>query len=515
MREKVARLVKEGNKGQAEKFQKQLDQLLAHIEKLRSASQVENYDTGSIFDWSVEFAEVFEDGGFDIVLANPPYVQQEEIDKDVKKRLLELYSEAMTGKSDLFVAFYARGLQLLKDGGTHVFVCSNSWLDVKYGGKLQSYLLNNSHVAAIYDSAIERQFASADINTIISFIYKKEPDDDDITQFVSLRAPFLEALADATKRRVLTKTSAEIWENGSDLNNEYEGDKWGGRYLRAPDIYFTILEKGRDKLVPLGSVVTVNEGRPTGANDFFYVQHAIAEEFQIEDEFLYPGLMKTRGFNRFDIRSDHLDRYFLSVDCPKHELKQKKVLDYIDKGESDGLNDRKTFAKKTEWYRFRVRAIAELVSPCGIGSTFFCARNTASAVASNSYTEFRVNDEGDTILLWGILNSVLVWFQLEILGRSSLGGGMLKVDPIEYRSLRVPELTLLEPKRNRIEEIFEILKERTVGSLNQEVSSSDRRELDNIIFDALGLTTGERDAVYEAVIGLVSKRLQRAQTVTN
>ena len=42
----------------------------------------------------------------------------------------------------------------------------------------------------------------------------------------------------------------------------------------------------------------------------------------------------------------------------------------------------------------------------------------------------------------------------------------------------------------------------------------DRRELDNIIFDALGLTTGERDAVYEAVIDLVSKRLQSAQTIT-
>jgi len=41
-----------------------------------------------------------------------------------------------------------------------------------------------------------------------------------------------------------------------------------------------------------------------------------------------------------------------------------------------------------------------------------------------------------------------------------------------------------------------------------------RRELDNIIFDALGLTIGELDAVYEAVIDLVSKRLKRAQSIT-
>lgn len=514
LKEKIDRLVNLGDKGQAERFQKQLDVLLAHISRLKASTAIENYDTGDIFDWSVEFAEVFEDGGFDIVLANPPYVQQEEIPLETKSRLLAIYGEAMTGKSDLFVAFYARGLQLLKDDGTHVFVCSNSWLDVAYGGKLQGYLLNNSHVAAIYDSAIERQFASADINTIISFIHKKEPDDDDETLFVSLRAPFLEALADETKRRVVTKTSAEIWESGSNENNRYEGDKWGGKYLRAPDIYSAIFDCGNNALVRLGSIVTVNEGRPTGANDFFYVQRAIAAEYQIEDEYLYPGLMKTRGFNRFELRSEHLDRYFLAVDFSKQELNRRKVLGYINQGEQDGLHKRKTFAKKAEWYRFRVRTIAELVSPCGIGATFFCAMNSAGAVASNSYTEFRVNNDRDTILLWGILNSVLVWFQLELLGRSSLGGGLLKVDPIEYRGLKVPALELLDSQRMRIEAVFEILKTRLVGTLENEVVATDRRELDNIVFDALGLTTGERDAVYEAVIDLVSKRLQRAQTVT-
>ena len=50
----------------------------------------------------------------------------------------------------------------------HVFVCSNSWLDSGYGGALQRFLLLNSHVQAVYDSAVERQFATADINTIIS-----------------------------------------------------------------------------------------------------------------------------------------------------------------------------------------------------------------------------------------------------------------------------------------------------------------------------------------------------------
>lgn len=87
------------------------------------------------FDWPVEFAEVFADGGFDIALANPPYVRQELIGP-TKSTLLLRYPDAMTGKSDLYCAFYARALEVLKTGGMHVFVCSNSWLDVGYGGKL-------------------------------------------------------------------------------------------------------------------------------------------------------------------------------------------------------------------------------------------------------------------------------------------------------------------------------------------------------------------------------------------
>ena len=41
----------------------------------------------------------------------------------------------------------------------------------------------------------------------------------------------------------------------------------------------------------------------------------------------------------------------------------------------------------------------------------------------------------------------------------------------------------------------------------------DRRELDAIIFDALGLTQGERDGVYAAVVNLVEARLRKARSL--
>jgi type I restriction-modification system DNA methylase subunit len=508
-------------KDAAEQYKKEQNSLIAQVAEWKAISEVDHYDTGDIFDWSVEFAEVFEDGGFDVVLANPPYVRQEEIDKDIKKKLLTLYSEAMTGKSDLFVAFYARGLQLLKDGGTHVFVCSNSWLDVGYGGKLQGYLLNNSHVAAIYDSAIERQFASADINTIISFIHKQEPDDDDITRFVSLRAPFNEAILDDTKCRVVTKMCSEIWESGSNENNRYEGDKWGGKYLRAPDIYFTIFEKGKDKLKKLGNIAQVKYGQKTGSNEFFLLNRSEQELWNIEEDFLRSFVKSSRECRSMRISQDQIGLKVFSCSLGKEELAGTNALEYIEYGENDNEwidpNDgvakppylNSSCAVRRIWYDTGIQRPPDFIWFKGFNERFLVVSNEDGAAVGDRLYAVSLNDEYAAYKSEALicLNSTMSQLFTELHGRVNLGEGALDIMTYEVASIPV-----LLP--NLISVVEMPITEREILPVSQEVIQPDRRELDNIIFDALGLTSGERDAVYEAVIDLVSKRLQRAQSIT-
>jgi hypothetical protein len=102
------------------------------------------------FDWAVEFAEVFADGGFDIQVANPPYVRQELI-KDLKPTLQKVYPSVYTGTSDLYCFFYARALQLLKPGGMLAFISPNKWFRAKYGEKLRKHIADNCHVHSITD----------------------------------------------------------------------------------------------------------------------------------------------------------------------------------------------------------------------------------------------------------------------------------------------------------------------------------------------------------------------------
>ncbi|MBI1900878.1 MAG: N-6 DNA methylase, partial [Planctomycetia bacterium] len=64
-------------------------------------------------DWPTTFPEVFtaERGGFDAVLANPPYLRQELIDPRTKARLLAAFSDGASGFSDLCCYFYLLGLR--------------------------------------------------------------------------------------------------------------------------------------------------------------------------------------------------------------------------------------------------------------------------------------------------------------------------------------------------------------------------------------------------------------------
>ncbi|MGQ9600585.1 MAG: hypothetical protein ACUVWZ_14370 [Anaerolineae bacterium] len=92
---------------------------------------------------------------------------------------------------------------------------------------------------------------------------------------------------------------------------KYQGGKWGGKFLRAPDIFFTILEKGKGKLVRLGDIAEVRFGIKTGANEFFYleptgqpapeglvhVRNGAGWEGYLEAEFLKP-VIKAQGRSR-------------------------------------------------------------------------------------------------------------------------------------------------------------------------------------------------------------------------
>ncbi len=547
----------------------QREALEAEIAELED--QKRNLKDERPFIWAIEFAEIFFDqGGFDIIIGNPPYVRQESISdpngrlnpKDYKAALEEMVrldfpeyfakskvqlnefkkNRKPDGRSDLYTCFYIRSLRLLNPQGVHVFICSNSWLDVGYGGWLQEFFLRRAPLYLVIDNHAKRSFERADVNTIISVAGapEREVPTEHVVHFVAFKRPFEEAaLSDnfiAIERaveitrtedyRVVPLSAAELLREGSEggekelqTTGQYEGNKWGGKYLRAPDIYFTILKKGKGKLVRLGDVdVEVNEGRPTGANDFFFVTPQLAKEFQIEENYLKPAIMKTRGRAYLRITLNQIDSYFLTL--PKDEKWTKdKVAKYLKFGEQEVLPKSRTLMAKKNWWYIPMRSPADLIAPCGYGERVWCGLNDVQAITSNSYTEIRLHSKNYLPSIFFTLNHPIGWLFLEIVGRASLGGGLLKVDPIEYRQIWVVQVEkeLFIPFNREVQSIFtecgiDPNSETPIAEQDPQ-PLPDRKALDDIVFDALGLTENERKEVYRAVCQLVWERISKAKSV--
>ena len=102
------------------------------------------------FVWQVEFSEVFQEGGFDIIIGNPPYVRHEKI-IPIKPIMEQHFAEVYTSKADLYVYFYKRGTELLRTGGILVYISPNKFLRAAYGKKLRQFFTDKVSLQILLD----------------------------------------------------------------------------------------------------------------------------------------------------------------------------------------------------------------------------------------------------------------------------------------------------------------------------------------------------------------------------
>ena len=130
---------------------KELDSLSRNIRVGDSLIESANYaylEHG--FDWTTAFPEVMgAEGGFDIVIGNPPYVRMELL--KALKPYLETRYEVVSDRADLYCYFYERGLRLLKPGGRLGYISSNTFFKTRSGKPLRTYLLREATITSVVD----------------------------------------------------------------------------------------------------------------------------------------------------------------------------------------------------------------------------------------------------------------------------------------------------------------------------------------------------------------------------
>ena len=120
------------------------DELREEVERVQDDLREALADTpppAESVDWRVEFAEVFDRGGFDVALANPPYIQLQKDGGKLGRLYRDVGYDTFVRTGDIYQLFYERGCQLLRSSrGLLAYITSNSWLKAEYGKRSRLYL---------------------------------------------------------------------------------------------------------------------------------------------------------------------------------------------------------------------------------------------------------------------------------------------------------------------------------------------------------------------------------------
>ena len=158
----------------------------------------------------------------------------------------------------------------------------------------------------------------------------------------------------------------------------------------------------------------------------------------------------------------------------------------------------------------RLKKIPALVMPRGIGERYYCSFNLCKALSYSCVELYLPNELWESDLhycLWAFLNSSLVWLFREITGRRNLGGGMLKAEATDMKTLPV---NFDFDFASDAKQVFDLIKTREPLPVSDELYTREHLLIDDMIADYFNISS-QIETIRQTLINHVRFRLSRAQ----
>ncbi len=133
------------------------------------------------FDWQKEFPQVFEKGGFDVVIGNPPYVNMANIKNENERKFYQKNYSTVKNKCDLYSIFTEKAKSLLMDNGLLGFIFPNSWMGTESFSKFREFLSKEVNVYQLVELP-PGVFEDAIVTTVLCFYRNTKPQAIDIIE---------------------------------------------------------------------------------------------------------------------------------------------------------------------------------------------------------------------------------------------------------------------------------------------------------------------------------------------
>ena len=234
------------------------------------------------FDWQAEFPQVFERGGFDVVIGNPPYVQLQSMGA-----MSDVYAacgfESYNKSADLYCLFTERGYNLLKPNGLQSFIMPNKWMLVDYGKELRRFLSKTALQQILNFGDI--QFFQ-DATTYVCIFVTRKTD-------VKGKVLALSLDQNAFHGDFMTEVPAALQEFDYEIFGE---EPWAIR----PAAHTGILKKMQRGVALKDLPIRIYAGIKAGCIDAFYIDEATRNQLIKEDsksEEIIKPLLRGRDVN--------------------------------------------------------------------------------------------------------------------------------------------------------------------------------------------------------------------------
>lgn len=280
----------------AKELDKLTKELAKYLEKETKLAQLSKSNERPFFLWHLFFQEVFDEGGFDIVIGNPPYGNL--FTEDEKITLKQYYLE-LQFKIDAYSAFMILGHRLLKERGELSYIIPSTFMDNKFEENVRNLVLNKSRLKLIHELD-DKIFDSAVVHSMIIGFQKS-----------IMEKEYL----------IMTSTSKNLYETKEQIPSTFFSKQQFKSLAIRTYKNREFIEKLSNNSTPLKEVVDIRQAIKTG-NDSLYVQN-------VQNGANWKPILGGKHIKKYQIKPSGLYvNYGNHLACPRDEsiFNQPKIL---------------------------------------------------------------------------------------------------------------------------------------------------------------------------------------------
>lgn len=440
------------NKNREVKLLNEKKEKLAKIgEQRKELLSYENKSERPYFLWHLYFKDVLDDGKFDIIIGNPPYIKE----YTNRKAFTGLHdSPYYQGKMDIWYFFASFCLDLLNDkGGIQCFIAQSNWITSSGASKLRDKILKESEIISFVDFGNYKVFQSAGIQTMIYILRKGSPSSNYVAnhsrllvdnidkEFLGLFLNSYEQRDEFTRTKVKIQPETLIGNYISFNDPEVEkilskisNEKW--EYLTEKEIAQGIVAP--QEFLNRKNAEKLGEGFKEGEG-IFVLKQSEYDKFNFTDSELklIKPYFTTDQLSRYYGKPENMEWIiYMASDANKNITKYPTIKKHLDRFKSVITSDFKPYGlHRSRDEKFFVGEKIMSLRKCGRPTFTY---TDFDCYVSQTYFAIKT-DRFSMKYLTAILNSKLIAYWLKYRGK--LQGNLYQVDkqPLEEIPIAVSE----------------------------------------------------------------------------